>query len=154
MVACSTMLKGCANLSVSLPVRFGCPDVGRPSTAVTNIGFHIDRIGQSDIGPIGGLVWSNSGWRSLNVGGNWNNGSNAGVANLNGNNDLSNSNSNNGARLAYPSLTVGNTIKFGSDLASWQKNKENDSRSTGRRGQDSASEGRIEVDRNSKVAFR
>lgn len=37
----------------------------------------------------------------LNVGGNWNNGSNAGLWYLNGNNGASNSNSNIGARLSY-----------------------------------------------------
>lgn len=37
----------------------------------------------------------------LNVGGNWNNASNAGLWYLNGNNSDSNSNSNIGARLSY-----------------------------------------------------
>ena len=65
--------------------------------------------GSSESGPNGFRVcgvWSNSGWRSLHVGGNWNNGTNAGVAYANGNNSLDNSNSNIGARLSYlPSET-------------------------------------------------
>lgn len=47
----------------------------------------------------------NSSWRVLKVGGNWNNGSNAGLFYFNANNDSSNSNSNTGARLlVYPSV--------------------------------------------------
>lgn len=43
--------------------------------------------------------------RALNVGGNWNNGSNAGVGYANSNNSVSNSNNNIGARLTYvPSI--------------------------------------------------
>lgn len=38
---------------------------------------------------------------ALNVGGNWNNGSNAGVGYANSNNNVSNSNNNIGARLTY-----------------------------------------------------
>ena len=41
----------------------------------------------------------NSGWRVLHVGGNWNNGGNAGLFYFNANNTSSNSNSNVGARL-------------------------------------------------------
>ena len=44
-------------------------------------------------------VNSNSGWRVLNVGGNWNNTSNAGLFYFNGNNSSSNTNTNIGARL-------------------------------------------------------
>lgn len=40
--------------------------------------------------------------RSFNCGGNWNNGANAGVFNLNGNNGRSNSNGNIGFRSALP----------------------------------------------------
>lgn len=52
----------------------------------------------------------------LNVGGNWNNGSNAGVRYWNGNNDASNSNSNIGGRILIENIYVAHTI-----LASWQK---------------------------------
>ena len=41
----------------------------------------------------------NSGWRVLFVGGNWNNGGNAGLFYFNANNASSNTNSNVGARL-------------------------------------------------------
>ena len=41
----------------------------------------------------------NSGWRVLHVGGNWNNGGNAGLFYFNANNSSSNTNSNVGARL-------------------------------------------------------
>jgi hypothetical protein len=41
----------------------------------------------------------NSGWRVLHVGGNWNNGGNAGLFYFNANNSSSDSNSNVGARL-------------------------------------------------------
>ena len=41
----------------------------------------------------------NSGWRVLFVGGNWNNGGNAGLFYFNANNTSSNTNSNVGARL-------------------------------------------------------
>ncbi len=41
----------------------------------------------------------NSGWRVLFVGGNWNNGGNAGLFYFNANNSSSNTNSNVGARL-------------------------------------------------------
>ena len=41
------------------------------------------------------------GLHALNVGGNWNNGSNAGVGYANSNNTVSNSNNNIGARLTY-----------------------------------------------------
>lgn len=44
--------------------------------------------------------------RSVNVGGNWNNGSKAGVSYVNANNSLSNSNSNIGARLNFGNFTV------------------------------------------------
>lgn len=44
-------------------------------------------------------VNSNSGWQVLMVGGNWNNGSNAGLFYFNANNSSSNSNGNIGARL-------------------------------------------------------
>lgn len=58
----------------------------------------------------------------LNVGGNWNNAANAGLSAWNSNNDLSNSNTNIGARLAYPSDYKDITnITLGMDLASWQK---------------------------------
>ncbi len=107
--------------------------------------------GPPEFGPTE-LVWSNSGWCSLNVGGNWNNGDNAGVANADGNNSISNSNSNIGARLAYPSRTVSFDFTLGKDLASWQKKDINDSRSVGRWGQVSASEDRIEVDRLSRCS--
>ena len=43
----------------------------------------------------------NSGWRVLLVGGNWNNGGNAGLFYFNANNASSNSNSNVGARLLF-----------------------------------------------------
>ena len=86
------------------------------------------------------------------VGGNWNNGSNAGVANANGNNSLSNSNSNIGSRQAYPSKSVINDITLGNGLASWQKITENDNRSAGRWGIVPASERRAEVDRLSREA--
>ena len=47
-------------------------------------------------------AWYNSGWRVLQVGGNWNNGSQAGLFYFNANNDSGNSNSNIGARpLVY-----------------------------------------------------
>jgi len=110
---------------------------------------HHSAPGPSGIG-LSAFVWSNSGWRSLNVGGNWNNGSNAGVAYANGNNSFDNSNTNIGARLAYLSQTVSESITLGMDLASWQKNTTNDSRSAGKWGENSASEGRIEVDRQSQ----
>jgi len=90
---------------------------------------------------------SNTGWKSLNVGGNWSNGSNAGVAYANANNDISNSNSNIGARLAISSETVPSHITLGTNLASRQKKTTNDSRSVGRWGECSASEDRIEVDK-------
>ena len=41
----------------------------------------------------------NSGWRVLHVGGNWNNGGNAGLFYFNANNSSSDTNSNVGARL-------------------------------------------------------
>ena len=41
----------------------------------------------------------NSGWRGLHVGGNWNNGGNAGLFYFNANNSSSDTNSNVGARL-------------------------------------------------------
>ena len=41
----------------------------------------------------------NSGWRVLRVGGNWNNGGNAGLFYFNANNSSSDTNSNVGARL-------------------------------------------------------
>ncbi len=41
----------------------------------------------------------NSGWRVLHVGGNWNNGGNAGLFYFNANNSSSDKNSNVGARL-------------------------------------------------------
>ena len=41
----------------------------------------------------------NSGWRVLHVGGNWNNGGNAGLFYINANNSSSDTNSNVGARL-------------------------------------------------------
>ena len=41
----------------------------------------------------------NSGWRVLHVGGNWNNGGNAGLFYFNANNSSSDTNSNAGARL-------------------------------------------------------
>lgn len=44
--------------------------------------------------------------RSLYVGGNWNNGTNAGVSYVNANNDLSNSNNNIGSRLNFKTITV------------------------------------------------
>jgi len=43
-------------------------------------------------------VNSDSGWRALNVGGNWSNAGNAGLFYFNANNAASNSNSNLGAR--------------------------------------------------------
>ena len=43
----------------------------------------------------------NSGWRVLHVGGNWNNGGNAGLFYFNANNTSSNTNSNVGARLLF-----------------------------------------------------
>ena len=43
----------------------------------------------------------NSGWRVLFVGGNWNNGGNAGVFNSNLNHPCSNANGNLGGRSAY-----------------------------------------------------
>lgn len=66
--------------------------------------------------------------RLLHVGGNWSNGSNAGVGYANGNNSLSNSNINIGARLA--------NISYYSDcrLASWpNKTNNNPTRSLGER---------------------
>lgn len=48
--------------------------------------------------------------RSVNVGGNWNNGSNAGVSYVNANNDLSNSNNNIGSRLNFEKITVNPTL--------------------------------------------
>jgi hypothetical protein len=92
------------------------------------------RTGPSEFGPLWFVcdyVNSNTGWRSIYVGGNWDNTSNAGVANANANNSLDNSNSNIGARLAYPS-EVYSIIILGKDPASWQKTKTNDSRRTGR----------------------
>lgn len=67
--------------------------------------------------------------RVLIVGGNWNNGANAGLSAWNSNNDLSNSNSNIGARLAYPSdrKEIIN-ITLGKDLAAWQKITEEQTR--------------------------
>ena len=47
----------------------------------------------------------NSGWRVLFVGGNWNNGGNAGLFYFNANNTSSNTNSNVGARLLVFLLT-------------------------------------------------
>lgn len=53
----------------------------------------------------------NSGWRVLYVGGNWNNGSNAGLFYFNANNDSSNSNSNIGARLlVYSPFIIAQTL--------------------------------------------
>lgn len=51
-------------------------------------------------------IWSNTGSRMGIVGGNWNNGSKAGVSAFSGNNTLSNSNSNIGARLDCASQVV------------------------------------------------
>jgi len=42
---------------------------------------------------------SNTGWRTLNVGGNWNETGNVGLFYFNGNNTATNSNTNLGARL-------------------------------------------------------
>lgn len=44
-------------------------------------------------------AYFNSGWRVLHVGGNWNNGGNAGLFYFNANNSSSDTNSNVGARL-------------------------------------------------------
>lgn len=44
-------------------------------------------------------AYYNSGWRVLHVGGNWNNGGNAGLFYFNANNSSSDTNSNVGARL-------------------------------------------------------
>lgn len=48
--------------------------------------------------------------RSVNVGGNYNNGSNAGVSYVNANNSLSNSNSNIGSRLNFNIIAVNPTL--------------------------------------------
>lgn len=48
--------------------------------------------------------------RMAHVGGNWNNGGNAGVFYLNGNNVRGNSNSNIGSRPASPSLPYGTPV--------------------------------------------
>jgi len=50
------------------------------------------------------LAYYNSGWHVLHVGGNWNNGSKAGLFYFNANNSSSNSNSNIGARLLVYSI--------------------------------------------------
>lgn len=56
--------------------------------------------------------------RSVNVGGNWNNGTNAGVSYVNANNSLDNSNNNIGSRLNFdnkitvtPTLALARTTK-------------------------------------------
>lgn len=49
----------------------------------------------------------NSGWRVLHVGGNWNNGGNAGLFYFNANNASSDTNSNVGARLLVFSFSTG-----------------------------------------------
>jgi len=69
----------------------------------------------------------------LIVGGNWNNAANAGLSAWNSNNDLSNSNTNIGARLAYPSdrREIIN-ITLGKDPASWQKKTEQKETPAGR----------------------
>ena len=89
------------------------------------------------------------------MGGNWNNGSNAGLANANGNNSLSNSNSNIGARLACGIATVyDNKIMLGCDLAPWQKRDASDSRSVGRNGKGSSNEDRTDVSRFPKAEVK
>ena len=69
----------------------------------------------------------------LIVGGNWDNGDKAGLSCANVNNDLSNSNDNIGARLAYPSSVQEINVTLGKDHASRQKNTKNITHSIGRR---------------------
>lgn len=83
-------------------------------------------MGPSESGPLA------SGSRCLNVGGNWNNGANAGVGYFNANNSLDNSNYNIGARLAYLPVLGQINIILGKDHASWQK-IEQQNPSSGRR---------------------
>ena len=101
--------------------------------------------GLSAIGPHGTVradyVNSNTGTHVLNVGGNWNNGTNAGVANANANNDSTNTNNNIGARLdcASEMFDILRPVQSvysmrGNDLATWQKMTSNDNHSTSNQG--------------------
>ena len=69
----------------------------------------------------------------LIVGGNWNNGASDGLSAWNSNNDLSNSNTNIGARLAYPLRINKFNITLGQDRAPWQKITKNYNPPAGRR---------------------
>ena len=133
-------------------VRTDGPGDGFYHSAILNNirDFRNPHSGPSEIGPDGQVridYRSNSGSRCLNVGGNWGNGSNAGVAYANANNSLSNSNTNIGARLAYLPKAIDINLTLGKDPASRQKTAGNDSRSAGRWGKGSASERRVEIDR-------
>ena len=69
----------------------------------------------------------------LKVGGRWANGATCGLSAFNSNNDLTNSNENNGARLAYPSETSSHKkqLTVGTDRAPWQNIKTNNNHSFG-----------------------
>lgn len=103
--------------------------------------------GLSAIGPMGhaypDYVNSNSGTHVLNVGGNWSNDTNAGVAYANGNNDSTNANTNIGSRLDCASMkmfdirirpTQSAKSMRGYDLATRQKTTSNDIQSVGNQG--------------------
>lgn len=100
-----------------------------------------ERRGRSAIGPVWvrPCVNSNTGVRVLNVGGNWNNGTNAGVSNANGNNNSTNTNTNIGGRLDYASSkfdrdAVQHHSKRGYDHATKHKITSNDSHSARNQG--------------------
>ena len=74
---------------------------------VTDNGLLIPKTtGGSETTYIPDYMWSSSGWRVLYVGGNWNNGTNAGLLYFNANNTSSNSNSNISARLLSNSIII------------------------------------------------
>ena len=74
---------------------------------VTDNGLLIPKTtGGSETTYIPDYMWSSSGWRVLDVGGNWSNGANAGLLYFNANNTSSNSNSNISARLLSNSIII------------------------------------------------
>ena len=74
---------------------------------VTDTGLMIPKTtGGSETTYIPDYMWSSSGWRVLDVGGNWSNGANAGLLYFNANNTSSNSNSNISARLLSNSIII------------------------------------------------
>ena len=86
---------------------------------VTDNGLLIPKtVGGSETTFIPDYANSSSGWHALNVGGNWNNGGNAGLFYFNANNTSSNSNSNVGARLLVFSLIgAGFSSPLGENIA-------------------------------------